>query len=552
MLQIKAPRVAAACVLLMYMTAALAEPAVESRNGSVIIELEEGGFLGYRQGTNGTLVRVDAALANNRKHAEAVSQVFAAGQQLALMRQCSPYTVPGSITPKVIEGVTFAVDLATLDTVGLIFDSQVVMGEALPLNVRAALANQQFNSSFVSAFASGVNTMLPAHTAHCASLSATDGLSSTLNAVDEQLTSLRSDVDATSTAAALMAQKLSDHITEAAAAFSELETTAADTTQLSALSTAFSSSLSSERQATVDSIDALASGVSTVDAKYNAKILSLESALASFETAAATKTQLASVATNIAAQEARLASMEELVSFANYGHSQGKPGTSCLDILEKGANPTSDSKYWIDPNGGSTSDAIQVLCDMATDGGGWTLVASNAQADTTFPRGTSRCNFFLHRTGYNDGSRASVSKDYLIGPQIDSLSYSYGRLWIKSGSSVLDVKWLQNNHRQTLSNNGINQGAVTFITQENFGSPGCGSCNHMNLDAQLVEGSCNSNTDQRTIGAVCTQSCPDPYCGTYLGHGNNEANSYGEGAYYAPPGSGCGGRDTEFYATYVR
>jgi hypothetical protein len=54
---------------------------------------------------------------------------------------------------------------------------------------------------------------------------------------------------------------------------------------------------------------------------------------------------------------------------------------SCLDVLEQGFGST-DGAYTIDPDGAGT---FEVLCDMTTDGGGWTLVTSvNAQGLTHY------------------------------------------------------------------------------------------------------------------------------------------------------------------------
>ena len=55
------------------------------------------------------------------------------------------------------------------------------------------------------------------------------------------------------------------------------------------------------------------------------------------------------------------------------GSSPSSAGVTCLSILN-GWYSIWDMEYWIDPNGGSTSDAFQVYCDMTTDWWGWTLV----------------------------------------------------------------------------------------------------------------------------------------------------------------------------------
>jgi len=50
------------------------------------------------------------------------------------------------------------------------------------------------------------------------------------------------------------------------------------------------------------------------------------------------------------------------------------PGESCKAIFETGT-ADEDGTYWIDPNGDSPDDAIEVFCDMTHEGGGWTRVA---------------------------------------------------------------------------------------------------------------------------------------------------------------------------------
>ena len=65
---------------------------------------------------------------------------------------------------------------------------------------------------------------------------------------------------------------------------------------------------------------------------------------------------------------------ESTISPPSNGSSQGAAGESCKSINDLYPNQ-SDGTFWIDPNGGSKSDAYEVFCDMTADGGGWTLLA---------------------------------------------------------------------------------------------------------------------------------------------------------------------------------
>lgn len=60
-----------------------------------------------------------------------------------------------------------------------------------------------------------------------------------------------------------------------------------------------------------------------------------------------------------------------------------RPLASCKDI--KAARPSlPDGTYLIDPDGSAGAQPIQVQCDMTTDGGGWTLVASVVEDDGVY------------------------------------------------------------------------------------------------------------------------------------------------------------------------
>ncbi len=78
---------------------------------------------------------------------------------------------------------------------------------------------------------------------------------------------------------------------------------------------------------------------------------------------------------------------------------QANPGLSCRDILDNGGS-VGDGLYWIVPQGAA---ALQVYCDMTTDGGGYTKLMS-----TTWP------SLFSAATWQSSNSLAPLSDVYSI------------------------------------------------------------------------------------------------------------------------------------------
>ncbi|MGH1429323.1 MAG: fibrinogen-like YCDxxxxGGGW domain-containing protein [Arenicella sp.] len=111
--------------------------------------------------------------------------------------------------------------------------------------------------------------------------------------------------------------------------------------------------------------------------------------------------------------------LDELAAAGSDGASRETAAKDCKAI--KTAFPESeDGAYWIDVNGGSSNDAIEVFCDMTTDGGGWTFVAYASGSETNIAENGFH-SFFNEAHGQYDVNRLVAAEHFSIGvlPEIN-------------------------------------------------------------------------------------------------------------------------------------
>ena len=90
------------------------------------------------------------------------------------------------------------------------------------------------------------------------------------------------------------------------------------------------------------------------------------------------------------------------------GFSKDFAALTCKELKQKLPSVVS-GVYWIDPDGGSHSNAFQAYCDQLTDGGGWTLVYSYTLRD--YSHFTAASNAVVPRPSWSaGGSNVRVSK----------------------------------------------------------------------------------------------------------------------------------------------
>ena len=91
-------------------------------------------------------------------------------------------------------------------------------------------------------------------------------------------------------------------------------------------------------------------------------------------------------------QELRRELVEEITCKLHKGDTAASPATSCKEIYE--CNSTSPSgRYWLNTRTG----AVQVFCDMETDGGGWTVLLKRQDGSVDFYR-----NWTDYKSGFGN------------------------------------------------------------------------------------------------------------------------------------------------------
>ena len=105
--------------------------------------------------------------------------------------------------------------------------------------------------------------------------------------------------------------------------------------------------------------------------------------------------------------DARIAACEDTGDTGCELGSETCPAKSCADLLSSKPSAAAGD-YWLEQRDG---DVVQRLCDMTTDGGGWTRIVAFDAADSSNEDSTFRSDFIQD---YDDQDHFSDNGDYLL------------------------------------------------------------------------------------------------------------------------------------------
>ena len=89
----------------------------------------------------------------------------------------------------------------------------------------------------------------------------------------------------------------------------------------------------------------------------------------------------------------------DIVLMHDLGFFLSAPGVDCED-MQKRVDSLKDGMYWLDPDGGSNSNAFQAYCDMKSYSGGWTMCYTTDEYVTPKTEVTYDAQFPYGSDGY--------------------------------------------------------------------------------------------------------------------------------------------------------